>query len=114
VNRLWSHYLGKGVIHPVDDMRATTPPAVPGLLEALAKDFVAHNYDIKHTIRVILNSRTYQTAAEVNATNKLDDRFYSHFYPRPMPGQVLLDAMNQATGTQERFGEFPVETNLSS
>lgn len=110
VNRLWSHYLGRGIIHPVDDMRATTPPAVPGLLEALAKDFVAHNYDVKHTIRTILNSRTYQTATEVNATNKLDDRFYSHFYPRPLPGPVLLDALNQATGTTERFGEFPVET----
>ncbi|MBC8140071.1 MAG: DUF1549 domain-containing protein [Armatimonadetes bacterium] len=110
VNRLWSHYLGRGVIHPVDDMRGTTPPAVPGLLEALAKDFVAHGYDTKHTIRTILNSRTYQTAAEVNATNKLDTQFYSHFYPRPLPGAVLLDALNQATGSKERFGEFPPET----
>ncbi len=110
VNRLWSHYLGKGVVFPVDDMRATTPPSVPGLLEALSKDLVAHRYDVKHTIRVILNSRTYQTAAEVNATNKLDDRFYSHFYPRPLPGPVLLDALNQATGTKEQFGDFPVET----
>ena len=110
VNRLWSHYLGRGVIHPVDDMRATTPPSVPGLLEALAKDFVAHKYDVKHTIRVILNSRTYHTASDVNATNKLDDKFFSHFYPRPMLGQVLLDALNQATGTTERFGDFPAET----
>ena len=110
VNRLWSHYLGRGVIHPVDDMRGTTPPAVPGLLDALAKDFVTSGYDTKHTIRVILNSRTYQTAAEVNASNKLDTQFYSRFYPRPLPGAVLLDALNQATGTKERFGEFPPET----
>jgi hypothetical protein len=109
VNRLWSHYLGRGVVHPVDDMRATTPPAVPGLLDALAKDFVAHRYDIKHTIRVILNSRAYQTSSEVNATNALDDKFFSHFYPRPMSSQVLLDVMNQATGTTERFGDFPTD-----
>ena len=110
VNRLWSHYLGRGVVHPVDDMRATTPPSVPGLLDALAKDFVAHGHDIKHTIRVLLNSRTYQTAAEVNPTNSLDDRFFSRFYPRPMPAPVLLDALNQATGTTEKFGNYPVET----
>ena len=110
VNRLWSQYLGRGVVHPVDDMRATSPTSVPGLLEALAKDFVKNRYDVKHTLRVILNSRTYQTATEVNATNKLDDKFFSHFYPRPMPAQVLLDTMNQATGSTERFGNFPVAT----
>jgi hypothetical protein len=110
VNRLWSHYLGRGVVQPVDDMRVTSPPAVPGLLEALSKDFVATHYDVKHTIRVILNSRTYQTASEVNATNKLDDKFFSHFYPRPMLGQVFLDALNAATGSRQRFGEFPPET----
>ncbi|MDX1934660.1 MAG: DUF1549 domain-containing protein [Capsulimonadales bacterium] len=109
VNRLWGNYLGRGVVHPVDDMRGTTPPSVPGLLEAMARDFTEHRYDIKHMIRTILNSRTYQTASDVNATNKLDDKFFSHFYPRPMLGQVFLDVMNQATGTTERFGEFPVE-----
>lgn len=109
VNRIWSHYLGRGVIHPVDDMRATTPASVPGLLDALAKDFVDHGYDLKHTIRLILNSRTYQASSEVNDTNALDSQFFSHFYPRPMLGQVLLDALNQATGSTERFGDFPAE-----
>ena len=95
------------MVHPVDDMRGTTPPSVPGLLDALAKDFIEHKCDTKQTIRTILNSRTYQTASEVNATNKLDDKFYSHFYPRPMMGPVFLDLLNQATGTTERFGDFP-------
>ena len=113
VNRLWSHYLGRGVVHPVDDMRVTTPPSVPGLLDALSADFVKSNYDIKHTIRVILNSRTYQTASDVNSTNKLDDKFFSHFLPRPMLGQVLLDALNEATGSRERFGDFPQETRAA-
>lgn len=113
VNRLWSHYLGKGVIHPVDDMRATTPPSVPGLLDALASDFVTHHYDTKRVIRLILNSRTYQTASDVNPTNVLDDKFFSHFYPRPLPAQVLLDCLNQATGSTERFGDFPLETHAA-
>lgn len=110
VNRLWCHYLGKGIIHPVDDMRATSPPSVPGLLDAMADDLVAHRYDMKYMIRTILNSRTYQTASEPNTTNALDERFFSHFYPRPMLGQVLLDSLNQATGDYERFGDFPERT----
>lgn len=110
VNRLWSHYLGRGVVHPVDDMRATTPPSVPGLLDAMAQDFVAHNFDMKYMIRTILNSRTYQTSSDVNTTNVLDDKFFSHFLPRPMLGQVLLDSLDQATGNSDRFGEFPPET----
>jgi hypothetical protein len=113
VNRLWSHYLGRGLIHPVDDMRATTPESVPGLLDELAKDFTQNGYDIKRTVRLILNSRTYQTASDVNPTNVLDDKFFSHFYPRPMLGQVFLDALNQATGAKERFGDFPAETRAA-
>ena len=109
VNRVWSHYLGRGIVHPVDDMRATTPSSVPGLLEALARDFTDHKYDIKHTIRLILTSKTYQTSSEVNATNTLDSQFFSHFYPRPMLGQVLLDNLNLATGSPERFGDFPTD-----
>ena len=109
VNRLFSHYLGRGVIHPVDDMRATTPPSVPGLLEAMGKDFVANGCDVKKTIRLILNSRTYQTSSEPNATNALDTKFYSHFYPRPMPAPALLDVLNQATAATERFGDFPID-----
>ena len=110
VNRLWSHYLGRGIVHPVDDMRVTTPVAVPGLLEALSKELIESNFDIRHITKLILNSRTYQTAAEPNATNTLDDKFFSRFYPRPMLGQVFLDVLNEATGSQERFGDYPVET----
>ena len=113
VNRLWSHYLGRGVIHPVDDMRATSPVAVPGLLEALADELVLHKFDIKHVIRLIVQSKTYQTAADANPTNTLDDRFFSRFYPRPMLGQVFLDALNQATGSVDQFGDFPPATRAS-
>ena len=113
VNRIWSHYLGRGVIHPVDDMRATSPVAVPGLLEALAEELASHRYDIKHVIRLIVNSKTYQTAADSNPTNLLDDRFFSRFYPRPMLGQVFLDVLNQSTGTNDRFGDFPPTTRAT-
>ena len=109
-NRIWSHYFGRGIVDPVDDMRATTPPSVEGLLEALADDFVKSGFDAKHIIRRILNSRTYQLSAEPNETNALDDRFFSRFYPRPMMAQVLLDVLNDVTETGEKYGRYPMGT----
>ena len=110
VNRLWSHYFSRGIVDPVDDMRATTPPSVEGLLEALADAFVESGFDTKHVIRQILNSRTYQLSAEPNETNQLDDRFFSRFYPRPMMAQVLLDVLNDVTETEEKYGRYPAGT----
>ena len=107
VNRLWSYYFANGIIMPVDDMRATTPESVPGLLAALSEELVQHKYDIKRVIRLILNSRTYQTGAMPNESNLKDDRFFSRYLPRPMPAQVLLDILNQATGVQEQLTSFP-------
>ena len=110
VNRIWSHYFGRGIVEPVDDMRATTPPSVDGLLEALAADFVESGFDTKHIIRQILNSRTYQLSAIPNETNELDDRFFSRFTPRPMNAHILLDVLNDVTGTQEKYGRYPIGT----
>ena len=110
VNRIWSHYFSRGIVDPVDDMRATTPPSVEGLLEALAEDFIQSGFDTKHIINRILNSRTYQLSAEPNETNELDDRFYSRFYPRPMMAQILLDVLNDVTETKEKYGRYPEET----
>jgi Protein of unknown function (DUF1553). len=87
-------------------MRATTPESVPGLLDALAKELVDSKYDMKRLIRLILNSRTYQTSALPNTTNLADDRYFSRFLPRPMPAAVLLDMVNQATGASEPFSSF--------
>ena len=110
VNRIWSHYFSRGIVDPVDDMRATTPPSVEGLLEALADDFVQSGFDAKHIIKRILNSRTYQLSAAPNETNALDDRFFSRFYPRPMMAQILLDVLNDVTETGEKYGRYPMGT----
>ena len=113
VNRLWSYYFGKGIINPVDDMRATTPESVPGLIDALAQEFIANKYDVKHLIRLILNSRTYQLASLPNPSNALDDTFFSRAMPRPMPPQVLLDVINQASGMKEQFSNFPEQAKAT-
>ena len=110
VNRLWSYYFGRGIIHPVDDMRETTPATVEGLLAALSEEFVRSGFDTKQTIKLILVSRTYQLSSIPNTTNELDDRFFSRFYPRPMLAQVFLDALNDVVEVKEKFGRYPMGT----
>jgi hypothetical protein len=104
VTRVWGHYLGIGIVHPVDDFSLGNPPSNEKLLDALAKDFTAHKYDIRHIERVILNSRTYQLSSRTNATNKLDKNNYAHAYIRPMMAEAVVDVLNGAMGTVERFG----------
>lgn len=110
VNRLWSYYFAKGIVNPVDDMRATTPESVPGLLDELASELVTSHYDVKAVIRSILNSRTYQLSSMVTASNAADDRFFSRYMPKPMPAQALLDMVNEAAGIDEQFGAYPDRT----
>jgi hypothetical protein len=88
----------------VDDFSLGNPPSNEALLDALAKDFVAHKYDIRHIERVILLSRTYQLSAKVNDTNRLDKVNYAHAYIRPMMAESVIDVLNCALGTTETFG----------
>jgi hypothetical protein len=104
VNRFWKHFFGRGIVHPVDDLRATNPPVNEPLLEALAKDFVDHNYDIKHLIRTICSSRTYQLSNETNESNETDTKNFSHYYSKRLGPEVLFDAIVSATGVPESFG----------
>jgi hypothetical protein len=108
VNRLWRHFLGVGLVEPVDDLRATNPPTNPGLWKALVADFVGHGYDLQHLMRLILNSRTYQLSSSTRPTNETDARFYSHYNARRLPAEVMLDAISQATGVPDRFPGYPV------
>jgi hypothetical protein len=103
VNRLWGHFLGRGLYHEVDDLRETNPPSNPELLDALARDFVRHKFDVKHIIRTILNSRVYQLSAEPTPANKNDRQNYARYYARRMPAEVFLDAVNQTTGSKGGF-----------
>jgi len=103
VNRMWGHFLGRGLYHEVDDLRDTNPPSNPELLEALTKDFTAHKYDVKQIIRVILNSRVYQLSAEPTADNEHDRQNFARYYARRMPAEVFLDAVNTACGTKGGF-----------
>jgi len=103
VNRMWGHFLGRGLYHEVDDLRETNPPSNPELLDALARDFVRHKFDVKHIIRSILNSRVYQLSSTPTPHNQNDRQNYARYYARRMPAEVFLDALNQTTGTKSGF-----------
>ncbi len=103
VNRLWSFFFGRGIVEPVDDFRSTNPPTHPELLAALAKDFKDSGYDLKHLMRAIVQSRTYQLSATPNESNREDTIDYSHAQARPLEAAVLLDAITSATGVPEKF-----------
>jgi hypothetical protein len=100
---VWGYFFGRGIVDPVDDFRSTNPPTHPALLEALARDFQDHGYDLKHLIRLIVQSRTYQLSGEANATNRDDTINYSRSRPRALEAVVLLDAVTQVTGVPEPF-----------
>jgi hypothetical protein len=107
VNRMWSHYLGRGIVEPVDDFRRTNPPSNPELLDALAKRFVASRFDVKALVRTITASRTYQLSSEPNESNERDEQNASRALLRPLDAEVLLDAICQATGVGEKFRGVP-------
>ena len=77
VNRIWAHFLGRGIVDPVDDFRATNPPTHINLLEALAKDFRENGHDLKHLMRLILQSSTYQVSGDSNESNQDDKINYA-------------------------------------
>lgn len=106
VNRLWSHYFGRGLVEPVDDLRATNPATNEPLLDELAQHFVHSGFDVKALTRTLLNSRAYQLGAAVPA-NILDEQNFSHAVAKPMPAEVLLDAICQVTGVPEKFNGWP-------
>lgn len=108
VNRLWRHFLGVGLVEPVDDLRTSNPPSNPALWQALRREFVTHGHDLKHLMRLILNARTYQLTSATRPGNETDTRFYSHYYARRLPAEVLLDALSQATGVPDVFPGYPV------
>ncbi len=108
VNRLWKHFFAVGLVEPVDDLRASNPPTNPALWNALVREFVGHGYDLKHVMRLILTSRAYGLASATRAGNSTETRFYSHYYARRLPAEVLLDAVSQATGVPETFPGYPV------
>ena len=107
VNRIWSDFLGCGIVEPVDDFRVSNPPTNPALLDWLAADFVSSGYDLKHLMRTIAASRTYQFSVEPNEHNLADTRNFARAHKRRLSAEVLLDAVGDLTGIRDTFQGLP-------
>jgi hypothetical protein len=107
VNRVWFHLLGRGLVDPVDDFRASNPPSHPALLDALARDFVKRGYDLRQLIRTIMASRTYQLASEPNATNTDDEANFARGIVRRLSAEQMLDSMSAVLDAPLTFEDHP-------
>lgn len=110
INRVWANFLGVGIVEAVDDLRLTNPPSNAALFEALEQDFIAGGYDLKRLMRLILTSQTYQRSSVPLPENEAETRFYSHYYPRRLKAEVLLDALSQAALAPTKFKDQPLGT----
>jgi hypothetical protein len=107
-NRVWSYFLGKGIIDPVDDIRSSNPAVNPELLETLTNDFIKSGFDTKYLIRTICASRTYQASIRTNVWNVDDNTNFSHAAPRRLTAEQLVDALSRATGSIQRYPGVPI------
>ena len=109
-NRIWSYYMGSGLVEPVDDLRATNPASNPELLDALGSHLVEIKFDLRKLMRTIMTSRVYQLSSTALPANADDRRFYPHYNIKRLPAEVLLDAIDSACGTHEPFSGVPLGT----
>lgn len=104
VNRLWAHLFGSGFINPVDDMHEDAQASHPELLQLLANELVASGYDLKHLLRCIANSDTYQRTSKPLPENKDDELYFSHMAVKVMTADVLFDSLVTALGNPKLPG----------
>jgi len=109
-NRIWAQLMGRGIVHPVDDVRVTNPPVNEPLLDDLAKHLVASNFSLRSLVREICASCTYQLSSQPNETNRSDTRQFSHAYLRRLRADVFIDSVVSVTGIPRDFAGFPAET----
>jgi hypothetical protein len=103
VNRVWAAYFGMGIVNAVDDLRASNPPSNPQLMDSLCKELIANKYDLKHLMKVILNSETYQRSSLTTEINQKDKKYFSHYYPRRLMAEVIHDAIADVTAVSTVF-----------
>lgn len=112
-NRVWKHLLGRGLVDPVDDMRATNPPSNEAALAVLTESLVRSDFDLKALIRLIATSRVYQESAATNASTRFDETQFSHYRVHRLTAEQLLDSLVVATGVPEKFAGVPAGTRAA-
>lgn len=107
-NVTWAHFFGIGIVEPVDDVRISNPPANTELLDVITQQFIADQFDLKKLVRFICRSETYQRSTQVNASNRENERHFSHALTRRIRAEILLDCISQVTATPNKFRGLPL------
>ena len=102
-NRIWGYLTGTGIIEPLDDIRAGNPPSNPELLDYLTGEFVKSGFNVRHLMKLIVESRTYQLSIKTHKWNEDDDVNYSHAIVRRLPAEVLFDTIHRSMGSQPKI-----------
>ena len=110
-NRLWSRYLGRGIIDPVDDWEHANPTH-PELLKYLGRELIRSGYDLKHLARLILNSQTYQRSVAVPETAE-HGSLYAVATRRRMTAEQLVDSLFAISGKNFRAGDMNIDVDGS-
>ncbi|MFK8111847.1 MAG: DUF1549 domain-containing protein [Rubripirellula sp.] len=107
-NRVWAHFMGVGIVEPVDDIRVSNPATNPELFQTLGGKLSEYKFDFRQLVRDICNSKAYQRSATPNESNQSDTRNYAYSTVRRIPAEMLLDCVSQVTGTKEKFRGLPL------
>lgn len=107
-NRVWAHFMGVGIVEPVDDIRVSNPPTNPELFQALGDKLAEYKFDFRQLVRDICNSQAYQRSATPNESNRSDTRNYAYATVRRIPAEMMLDCVSQVTNTKEKFRGLPL------
>jgi hypothetical protein len=107
-NRVWAHFMGVGIVEPVDDIRVSNPASNPELFAELGKRLIGYQFEMKQLVRDICNSQTYQRTTQPNDSNRHDTRNYAYATVRRIPAETLLDCVSQATATKDKFPGLPL------
>jgi hypothetical protein len=99
VNRVWASYFGRGLVNPVDDMLPENEPSHPELFDELTEAFVAGGFDVKHLVRAVCNSQSYQRTHRPLPDNADDVELYSHRAMKLLTAEQLFDSLQAVTGT---------------
>ena len=107
-NRVWAHFMGMGIVDPVDDFRVSNPPSHPELLDRLGQKLIDDGYNFKNLVREICTSRAYARSCVTNESNAHDQRNYAHGVIRRIPAESLLDCICQVTESPDKFRGLPL------
>jgi hypothetical protein len=112
VNRFWGYLMGRGLVEPLDDLRATNPASNPELLDALADDFVKSKFDLKRLLKTIFASRAYQLSSQPTDGNRADaaNVHFTRYTTKRLTAEQVADAIDAATGTREKYLGLPLGT----